>query len=94
MDMTVQGDARRKNLTRPAHTAAAATAARSGRQACNVCRDRKVRCDRAEPNCGHCVRLGQKCVYDGNPGRDALILQLQARLGGLTIEDRVAAVGF
>lgn len=48
------------------------------RQACDVCRSRKVRCDRAEPKCARCARLGQHCSYDvrSRPSRDELSNQL------------------
>ncbi|RKP08300.1 hypothetical protein THASP1DRAFT_15847, partial [Thamnocephalis sphaerospora] len=31
--------------------------------ACVFCRQRKVRCNRARPNCNHCIRRGQTCTY-------------------------------
>ncbi|ODH46535.1 hypothetical protein GX48_07373 [Paracoccidioides brasiliensis] len=30
---------------------------------CELCRQRKVRCDRGEPSCGWCTRNGRECVY-------------------------------
>ncbi|PGH34803.1 hypothetical protein GX50_02363 [[Emmonsia] crescens] len=30
---------------------------------CELCRTRKVKCDRAEPSCGWCTRNGRVCVY-------------------------------
>ncbi|KAL4982558.1 hypothetical protein BDW68DRAFT_170641 [Aspergillus falconensis] len=37
----------------------------AGRLACDICRERKVRCDRAVPKYGRCVRLGYDCSYRG-----------------------------
>ncbi|KAL5356461.1 hypothetical protein BJX96DRAFT_142846 [Aspergillus floccosus] len=37
----------------------------SGRLACDICRERKVRCDRGDPKCGRCARLGYDCGYQG-----------------------------
>ncbi|KAK2808182.1 hypothetical protein FQN50_004923 [Emmonsiellopsis sp. PD_5] len=31
--------------------------------ACELCRTRKVKCDRAEPSCGWCTRNGRECIY-------------------------------
>ena len=31
--------------------------------ACDNCRERKVRCNREQPVCGRCTRLGHKCRY-------------------------------
>lgn len=36
----------------------------SRHMACNLCRERKVRCDGAQPTCGRCSRLGNECVYN------------------------------
>lgn len=33
------------------------------RTTCDLCRERKVRCDRGKPECGRCKRVGQQCVY-------------------------------
>ncbi|KAK1597694.1 uncharacterized protein LY79DRAFT_540755 [Colletotrichum navitas] len=51
--------------------------------ACEICRERKVRCDRALPKCRRCDRLNQPCAY--NPAhqrrtRDEQLQQLQERL--------------
>ncbi|KAK4861979.1 hypothetical protein LT330_003117 [Penicillium expansum] len=37
----------------------------TGRLACDICRERKVRCDRGDPKCGRCARLGYDCSYQG-----------------------------
>jgi Fungal Zn(2)-Cys(6) binuclear cluster domain len=34
---------------------------------CNLCRRRKVKCDRGDP-CSHCVRLGAACVFTAPSG--------------------------
>ncbi|KAI0403609.1 hypothetical protein F4802DRAFT_288247 [Xylaria palmicola] len=62
------------------------TSAHNGRQACIICRERKVRCDREEPKCGRCARLGQGCSYNVKPriSPDDLPLQLSQ------INDRLA----
>ncbi|KAH8695484.1 fungal-specific transcription factor domain-containing protein [Talaromyces proteolyticus] len=33
--------------------------------ACELCKARKVRCDRVEPSCGWCTRNSRSCVYKG-----------------------------
>ncbi|KAI9370399.1 hypothetical protein BJX61DRAFT_96202 [Aspergillus egyptiacus] len=35
----------------------------SRHMACRTCRERKVRCDGAQPSCETCKRHGEKCVY-------------------------------
>lgn len=37
-------------------------------RSCEICRQRKVKCDRQQP-CSHCARAGQDCVYPAGPGR-------------------------
>lgn len=32
-------------------------------KACNLCRERKVRCDGEQPACEKCRRSGDTCVY-------------------------------
>ncbi|KAH7253399.1 fungal-specific transcription factor domain-containing protein [Fusarium solani] len=62
------------------------------RQACTVCRDRKVRCDRVQPSCGRCLRLHERCSYDSSSGPTDLSRQvrgLQARLE--RAEERLSA---
>lgn len=58
------------------------------RIACDVCRDRKVRCDRSQPRCGRCRRLGHVCRYTASKKQAASKLEiseilwtLNARLG-------------
>lgn len=38
---------------------------KSGRLACDTCRERKVACNRDYPRCGRCTRLGNPCSYRG-----------------------------
>ena len=40
---------------------------KSNPPSCNLCRRRKIRCDRADP-CSHCVRNGAVCVSSPLPG--------------------------
>lgn len=58
------------------------------RTTCNLCRERKVRCDRVKPACGRCKRMNQTCTYSSSSGDTALInsvLQsLHSRLGTYT----------
>lgn len=42
------------------------------RIACDICRGRKVRCDRIHPVCGRCQRLGHKCEYTTHRKPDAV----------------------
>lgn len=37
-------------------------------RSCELCRQRKVKCDRRQP-CSHCARSGQDCLYPAGPGR-------------------------
>nr|D2E9X1.1 RecName: Full=Depudecin biosynthesis cluster-specific transcription activator DEP6; AltName: Full=Depudecin biosynthesis cluster protein 6 [Alternaria brassicicola]ACZ57549.1 predicted transcription factor [Alternaria brassicicola] len=51
--------------------------------ACEICRERKVRCDRALPKCRRCDRLNQPCSYNQahqRRTRDEQLKQLQERL--------------
>ena len=58
------------------------------RLACHVCRERKVRCDRKQPQCGRCTRLGHNCKYNlpakqqlNQMDVSRLLLTLHTRLG-------------
>lgn len=58
------------------------------RVACDVCRERKVRCDKGQPHCGRCGRLGHICRYTTSRKQYAskldisdALLTLNARLG-------------
>jgi hypothetical protein len=39
------------------------TSSQLKRTTCNLCRERKVRCDREKPQCHRCRKSGQTCVY-------------------------------
>ncbi|KAI9819302.1 MAG: hypothetical protein M1827_007459 [Pycnora praestabilis] len=45
--------------------------ARARRTACDVCRERKVRCDGDRPICQRCMRLGHSCGYTVTKRQDA-----------------------
>lgn len=51
---------------------------------CEICKTRKVKCDRGQPSCGWCLRNGQLCEYKERkkPGlRAGYGRELEARLG-------------
>lgn len=54
------------------------------RTTCDLCRERKVRCDRGKPQCNRCKRTGQPCAYPSAGGEVARfnseIRGLQSRL--------------
>jgi len=56
--------------------------ASTAQYACGICRERKVRCDRALPKCRRCDRLNQPCGYQvhSRRTRDDQLKQLQERL--------------
>jgi len=58
------------------------TMASTAQYACGICRERKVRCDRALPKCRRCDRLNQPCGYHvhSRRTRDDQLKQLQERL--------------
>ncbi|KAH8704711.1 fungal-specific transcription factor domain-containing protein [Talaromyces proteolyticus] len=67
------------------------------RIACDACRRRKVRCDRAQPICGRCTKLNQDCKYTASRnqrGSDSNMSQalttLQSRLA--QAEARLASI--
>ncbi|CAI7658382.1 unnamed protein product [Penicillium glandicola] len=69
----------------------------SGRLACDVCREQqttevetlgKVGCDRADPKCGRCTRLGYDCSYQGRKRHRAAQADLPRQLSEL--QDRLA----
>jgi hypothetical protein len=60
----------------------------SRRIACDICRGRKVRCDRVHPVCGRCRKLGHKCGYTAHrkpdtvkPNISQALITLHERLG-------------
>ncbi|WYZ36518.1 hypothetical protein EsH8_II_000024 [Colletotrichum jinshuiense] len=66
-------------MMRPASEGTSYTA----RHACEICRERKVRCDRALPKCRRCDRLNQPCSYSQvvqRRTRDEQLQQIQERL--------------
>ena len=56
--------------------------ASTAQYACGICRERKVRCDRALPKCRRCDRLNQPCGYQvhSRRTRDDQLKQLQESL--------------
>jgi len=51
---------------------------------CELCKARKVKCDRGKPNCGWCVKNNKSCEYKERkkPGlRAGYGRELEARLG-------------
>lgn len=38
-------------------------------QSCQVCRKRKIKCDKALPKCSHCTRLAIDCTYPASQRR-------------------------
>ncbi|PKY04375.1 hypothetical protein P168DRAFT_343864 [Aspergillus campestris IBT 28561] len=63
----------------------------SRRLACDICRERKVRCDRGVLKCGRCARLGYDCNYQGRKRHRAAqadmprqLSELQTRLASTT----------
>ncbi|KAJ5373770.1 hypothetical protein N7517_005776 [Penicillium concentricum] len=59
----------------------------SGRLACDICRERKVGCDLADPKGGRCTRLGYDCSYQGRKRRRAAKADLPRQLSEL--QDRL-----
>lgn len=54
------------NATGPGSRSSPAALTKTGsgkRLACDNCRERKVRCNREQPRCGRCSRLGHNCKY-------------------------------
>ncbi|KAL8959687.1 MAG: hypothetical protein Q9193_003485 [Seirophora villosa] len=72
---------------RPPSSAAKPKTGSAKRLACDNCRERKVRCNREQPVCGRCARLGHNCQYT-TPARQnsshsdvsRLLLTLHSRL--------------
>jgi hypothetical protein len=61
------------------------TVTRPKRNACMVCRKRKLRCDGGQPSCGTCTRLNHDCNYiesrrKSGPKR-GYVKTLETRLG-------------
>ena len=55
------------------------------RNACTLCRRRKLRCDGASPACGTCTRLNHECIYNESRRksgpRRGYVKGLETRLG-------------
>ncbi|KAK0726004.1 hypothetical protein B0H67DRAFT_551427 [Lasiosphaeris hirsuta] len=47
------------------------TSSNAKRLACNPCRERKVRCDRRQPQCGRCAKMEASCHYS-SPSKHAM----------------------
>lgn len=54
---------------------------------CRQCRLRKMKCDRVQPHCGRCIRLGDTCEYPkerrANVGRQKRVFELETKVGQL-----------
>jgi hypothetical protein len=58
-------------------------AAAQQKTSCELCKTRKVKCDRAEPSCGWCARHGRECVYKerrNNQHRTDQIVELEGKV--------------
>ncbi|OGM45121.1 hypothetical protein ABOM_006626 [Aspergillus bombycis] len=53
-------------------------------QACEQCRSRKIKCDRAKPHCRCCCKYGRPCIY--RPKAEARAQQERA-IGNMTTEE-------
>ncbi|GAM40952.1 hypothetical protein TCE0_041f13698 [Talaromyces pinophilus] len=60
----------------------------SRRIACDICRGRKVRCDRVHPVCGRCRKLGHKCGYTAHRKPDTVKPNISQAL--ITLHERLA----
>lgn len=60
---------------------------------CRACRSRKMKCDRVQPQCGRCTRLGDTCEYPkerrSNVGRQKRVLELETKVGQLIPRHKV-----
>ncbi|KAE8352203.1 hypothetical protein BDV28DRAFT_149238 [Aspergillus coremiiformis] len=82
--MEYGGDDRRRSHPRPITEKERASQSQiSGRLACDICRERKVRCDRGDPKCGRCARLGYDCSYQGRKRYRAAQADLPRQLSEL-----------
>lgn len=69
-------------------SSASTTTTKARRTACDVCRERKVRCNGERPDCQRCRRLGHQCSYTVVKRQDITrsevsqaLMTLQVRLG-------------
>ncbi|QGA22083.1 hypothetical protein EYB26_009797 [Talaromyces marneffei] len=60
----------------------------SRRIACDICRGRKVRCDRVHPVCGRCRKLGHKCGYTAHRKPDTVKPNISQAL--ISLHERLA----
>ncbi|RKU49158.1 hypothetical protein DL546_008426 [Coniochaeta pulveracea] len=70
---TAPGPPRKRKLNGPAQQ----------KTSCELCKTRKVKCDRAEPSCGWCARHGRECVYKerrNNQHRTDQIMELEGKV--------------
>lgn len=63
--------------------------AKTKRNACVICRKKKLKCNGEKPKCATCARLGRSCAYDevrrkSGPKR-GYVKDLEARLGWYTL---------
>lgn len=78
---------RNASMGSPTRTGSISTGkSNSRRTTCDICRERKVRCNKEHPACERCKRLKLKCIY--TPPADSIdvsqvLIQLQERLGTL-----------
>lgn len=60
---------------------------------CRPCRLRKMKCDRVQPRCGRCIRLGDTCEYPkerrANVGRQKRVLELETKVGQLILSHKL-----
>lgn len=64
----------------------------SRRIACDICRGRKVRCDRVHPMCGRCRKLGQRCGYTTPRRQDVSKVNMSQAL--LTLQERLSNIPY
>lgn len=57
------------SATRSTTTTTMSSAAHAVLQSCQVCRKRKIKCDKALPKCSHCTRLAIDCTYPASQRR-------------------------
>ena len=68
--------------------AATAETGSGKRLACVKCRERKIRCNREQPICGRCARLGHNCKYTAPAKQNSSQMDISQLL--LTLSSRLA----